>query len=172
MMKPGQIIVSTLIIVSVILISGCINSQHYQKDNISFNYPVNWKAGYIYDLPGALVGISESSQVDVKIFKYKTPQDSGLKEVYYQSVNNHSTNLAKYCYQQVSNKTMSVDGTTAYELIYQIGCNSTQTRQKIREVWLEKNGYIYTIVCTVIPPEDFPSKNIAFEEIITSFHVN
>jgi hypothetical protein len=172
MMNTGQIIVSTLIIVSVLLISGCINSQHYNKDNISFDYPANWKAGYIYDLPGAMVDISESSQVDVKIFKYNTSTDSSLKEVYYQSVKNRSTNLAKYCYQQVSDKTMNVDGSTAYELIYHIGCNSTQTRQKIREVWLEKKGYIYIIICTVIPPEDFPSKNIAFEEIITSFHVN
>lgn len=160
-----------LVLISVIALSGCLSSKHFQKDGISFDYPSNWKIGEIYDLPGAVVGVSESSQVDVKIFKKQIPTDSSLKEVYYTSIANHSTTLEKYCYQQISNKTIAIDSTIGYDTVFQIGCNSTQTRQKIREVWLERNGYIYIIQCTVIPPEIFPSKNAAFDEIINSFHV-
>lgn len=171
-MKPSNFLIISFSIFAVIMISGCLTSQHYDKNGISFNYPSNWKTGVIYDLPGAVVGVSESSQVDVKIFKKKIPTGSNLTTVYNDSLTNHSSQLKGYCYQQISSKTITVDGVPAYENIYQIGCNSTQTRQKIREVWLEKNGYIYTITCTVIPPEDFPVKNLAFDGIINSFHVS
>lgn len=171
MMKTSHFLVISLTIISVISISGCIYSQHYQVKEVSFDYPYSWKVGIIHDLPGAMVGISESSQVDVKIYRYDIPTGSNLKEVYEKSITNHSETLNEYCYQQVSNRTLIVDGRKAYEIVYQLGCNSTQTRQRIREVWLEKNGYIYIITCTVIPPEDYPSKNIAFDQIINSFHV-
>lgn len=158
--------------ISAIMISGCLAPQHYDENGISFNYPANWKIGVITDLPGAVVGISESGNVDVKIFKKKITGDSNLESIYNDSLANRTRDLDGYCYQQISSKTITTDGVLAYENIYQIGCNSTQTRQKIREVWLEKNGYIYTIICTVIPPEDFSEKNMVFDEIINSFHVS
>lgn len=167
----GSYLIITLFTVSVISISGCLSSAHFENSEISFDYPSTWKTGKIIDLPGAVVGVSESSQVDVKVYKNKTPTGSSLKEVYDKSVANKSLNMETYCYRQISNKTIAVDGREAYESVFQIGCNSTQTRQIIREVWLEKNGYIYTITCTVIPPEDFQSKNHAFDLIISSFHV-
>ncbi len=170
-MKLSNFLIINLSIFAVIMISGCLTSQHYDENGISFDYPLNWKTGVIYDLPGAVVGVSESSQVDVKIYKKKIPTDSNLEIVYNDSVNNHTRQLDEYCYQQISSKTITVDGVQAYENIFQIGCNSTQTRQKIREIWLEKNGYIYTISCAVIPTEDFPTKNPAFDTIINSFHV-
>lgn len=170
-MKIISILIIILSIFAVIMISGCVSSKHYEEHGISFDYPSNWKAGVVYDLPHSLVSISESSQVNVKVFKYNNTNNSSLKEAYDNSVRNKTIIYEEYCYQQVSNNTITVDGVPAYELIYQIGCNNTQTRQKIREVWLEKNNNIYTIVCTVIPPEDFSLKNKAFDEIINSFHV-
>jgi hypothetical protein len=162
-----------ILFIFAIMISGCINPQHYDENGISFNYPSNWETGVIADLPGAVVGVSESGgQADVKIFKKKMPADSNLETVYNDSVNNRTRQLDEYCYQKISSKTIMVGGIPAYEIIYQTGCNSTQTREKVREVWLEKNGYIYIITCTVIPPEDFPEKNLAFDEIIDSFHVS
>lgn len=169
-MKNSDFLLITLTLLSMILIAGCINSKHYEENGISFDYPSNWKTGSIYDLPGAIVGVSESSQVDVKIFRYKT-NNTSLREVYLNSLTNKSIALDKYCYKQVSNSTLTVDGVPAYEQIYQIGCNITQTRQKIKEVWLEKNGYIYKITCTVIPPEDFTTQNPSFDKIINSFQV-
>lgn len=172
MMKiTGSHLLIIMVTVSVISISGCLSSAHFENSEMSFDYPSTWKTGKILDLPGAIIGVSESSQVDVKIYKNKIPPSSSLKEVYDKSVSNTSINLEPYCYRQISNKTITVDGREAYENVFQIGCNSTQTRQIIREVWLEKNGYIYTITCTVIPPEDFQSKNSAFNLVIGSFHV-
>lgn len=166
---------TTLIILSilaVIMISGCTTSKHYDDHGVSFNYPANWQVGDIYDLPGAVVGVSENSQVDVKILKRNIPADSNLESLYNQSVSNQTNSFNKYCYQQLSSKKITVDGQVAYENIYQLGCNSTQTRQKIREVWLEKNGHIYIISCTSIPPEIYSNKSRYFDIIISSFHVN
>jgi|LAHU01.1.fsa_nt_gb hypothetical protein len=170
-MKLSNFLIITLSIFAI-MVSGCLAPQHYDENGISFNYPANWKTGVITDLPGAVVGISESGNVDVKIFKKQMPADSNLETVYNDSLTNQTIELDEYGYQQISSKTITVDGVRTYENIYQTGKNSTQTRQKIRQVWLEKNGYIYTIICTVIPPEDFPEKNMAFDEIINSFHVS
>ena len=171
-MKLSNFLIIFYSVFAVIMISGCITSQHYDDNGISFNYPSNWKTGAIQDLPGAVAGVSESGQVDMKIFKNKKDNGTSLKEVYDNSLTNKTNNLNKYCYKEVSNRNLTVDGVPAYEIIYQVGCNSTQTRQKIREVWLEKNGNIYTIICTVIPPEDFPEKNPDFDGIINSLHIN
>ncbi len=170
-MKLSNFLIIILSIFTVIMISGCLTSQHYDENGISFDYPLNWKTGVLYDYPKSVVGIFESTQVNVKIFKTRAPNSTSLKEFYNESIHNQTRTLNEYGYQQISSKTISVDGVQAYENIYQIGCNSTQTRQKIREVWLEKDGYIYRITCTAIPPEIFPLKNAAFDKIINSFHV-
>jgi hypothetical protein len=170
-MKTSSTIIIIISIFAVIMISGCLLSKHYNANGIYFNYPSNWHAGEVFDLPGALVDISKNSQVDVKIFKKNISNNSSLETVYNKSLTNHTLHLDKYCYQQISSKNISVDDVPAFEQVYQIGCNNTQTRQKIREVWLEKNGYIYTIICTAIPPEIYFDENNAFDMIINSFHV-
>lgn len=171
MMKTSKPLIIILSIFAVIMISGCIFMKHYDAEGISFNYPSNWEAYPIYDLPGALVGLSESHQVEVIIYKKNISNNSSLETVYNQSLTNHTRVLEKYCYQQISSRNITVDGVPAIETVYQIGCNNTQTRKKIREVWLEKNGHIYIIACTAIPPEIYPEKSKGFDMIINSFHV-
>jgi hypothetical protein len=170
-MKTSKTLIIILSIFAVIMISGCLTSKHYDANGISFNYPSSWQAGVVYDLPGALVEVSESSQVDVKIFKKNISNNSSLETIYNESLTNHTRKLDKYCYQQISSKNIIVDGVPAYETIYQLGCNSSQTRQKIREIWLEKNGYIYIISCIAIPPEIYPNKSKDFDMIINSLHI-
>ncbi|MDP1552576.1 MAG: PsbP-related protein, partial [Methanobacteriaceae archaeon] len=94
-----------------------------------------------------------------------------LKEQYSSVKENNKKKLAKYCYEVISEKTMKVDGTEAYEIIYKIGCDDTQTRQLHRNIILEKKGYIYSLSCTVIPPEEFDNQKINLDIIIESFHV-
>ena len=170
-MKTSKNLIIILSIFAVIMISGCTYTKHYEVDDISFNYPSSWEAYGIYDLPGALVGLSESDQVEVIIYKKNISSNSSLESIYNQSLTNHTRILEKYCYQQISSRNITVDGAPAYETVYQIGCNNTQSRKKIREVWLEKNGHIYTIVCTAIPPENYSDKSKDFDMIINSFHV-
>lgn len=156
----------------VVLSSGCtMGKKHFGNDEISFDYPGTWKCGAIVDLPGVIVGVSKSSQVDVKISKQRMPSGYTLKDVYNEARANNSQNLAQYCYQPLSERTLTVDGSTAYEIIYKIGCDQTQTRQQFRSVWLEKNGFLYIIFCTVMPPEDFDKENTNFDVIVNSFHV-
>lgn len=170
-MKTHLTAIITISMLSVIMISGCTSTNHFEDQSISFNYPANWKTGVIYDLPGAVVGVSENSQVDVKIFKKNITPDSSLEKMYNKTKANRNANYSIYCFQQLSEERITLDGQPAYENIYQLGCNSTQTRQMVREVWLEKNGYIYVITCTVIPPEIYSNKSNDFDIIINSFHV-
>lgn len=170
-MKTFHTALIILFIFAVIMISGCISNKHYDDHGISFNYPANWQAGDIYDLPGAVVDVSKNSQINVKIYKKNITADSDLENIFNQSLTNLTSSSSKYCYQQISSNRITVDGQPAIENIYQLGCNSTQTRQKIREVWLEKNGYIYIISCTAIPPEINCETNSDFDMIINSFHI-
>lgn len=153
------------------MISGCIFTKHYDAEGISFNYPSNWEVHEICDLPGALISLFESHQIEVIIYKKNNSDNSSLETIYNQSLTSHTRILEKYCYQQISSRNIIVDGVPAYETIYQVGCNNTHTRKKVREVWLEKNGHIYIIECTAIPSEIYSDRSKGFDMIIHSFYV-
>jgi len=164
------ILLSTLTL--VLFTCECTNNKnHFENSEISFDYPIDWQTGEIFDLPGVIIGISKSSDVNVKIAKTKLPLGYTLKKFYNEGLNNRTKNLAKYCLQSILEKNITVDGVPAYESIYKIGCNNTQTRQQLLIVIFERNGYIYTIFCTVIPPENFNNEKTNFDMIINSFHV-
>lgn len=172
-MKKNLIIFVLVSIFTLMLFtSGCTNDKnHFENSEISFDYPNDWKSGEILDLPGVIIGVSKSSQVDVKISKTKMPSDSTLEKFYTEELDNRTINLAKYCLQPISEKNITVDGVPAYESIYKIGCNSSQTRQQFQSVFFEKNGLIYSIFCTAIPPEVFNNEKANFDMIINNFHV-
>lgn len=164
------ILLSTLTL--VLFTCECTNNKnHFENSEISFDYPTNWKTGEILDLPGVIIGVSRSSDVNVKITKAKSPSGYTLERFYDEELNNRTKNLAKYCLQSILEKNITVDGVPAYESIYKIGCNNTQTQQQLLIVIFERNGYIYTIFCTVIPPENFDAERPNLDMIINSFHV-
>jgi len=172
-LKKNLIIFLLLSIFTLILFSiGCIgDTNHFENSEISFDYPNDWKSGEILDLPGVIVGVYKNSQVDVKISKTKMPSGYTLEKFYKEELNNRTIKLAEYCIQPISEKNITVDGVQAYESIYKIGCNSSQTRQQYQSVIFEKNGFIYSIFCTAIPPEIFDNEKANFYMIINSFHV-
>lgn len=172
-MKKNLIIFLLLSLFTLILFSvGCINdTNHFENNEISFDYPSDWKIGEILDLPRVIVGVYKSSQVDVKISQTKMPSGYTLEKFYKDELNNRTINLAQYCFQSISEKNITVDGVPAHKSIYKIGCNSSQTRQQFQSVIFEKNGFIYSIFCTAIPPEIFDNEKANFNMIINSFHV-
>lgn len=170
-MKSKFLIISFVLFITVISVSGCLNSKkHFENEDIYFDHPSKWETGRIMDLPGAIITVGKDN-TDVIIYKNKINNSFSLKEQYSSVKENNKKKLAKYCYEVISEKTMKVDGTEAYEIIYKIGCDDTQTRQLHRNIILEKNGYIYSISCTVIPPEEFDNQKSNLDIIIESFHV-
>lgn len=158
-----------LIILLVVLAAGCIFKGHYQGSGVSFDYPMGWTCGKVMDLPGALVGVSSpSSEAEVIIFKEKA--NTSLEERYLEYTRKLPVELAGYCYRQVSNRTLTVDGSRAYELVYTIGCDPTQTSQQTRLVILQKGDYFYIIDCKTTPG-NFNRENPNFDIIINSLDI-
>ena len=158
-----------LIVFLVVLATGCIFKGHYEGSGIAFDYSMGWEPGTVMDLPGAIVGVSNpSGNSEVIIFKEKA--NSTLKEKYLESAQKLARELSGYCYKQISNRTFMVDGSEAYEIVYTIGCDQTQTRQQTRLVILQKGDYFYIIDCKTTP-ENFKQENPNFDIIINSLDI-
>ncbi|MGC9516470.1 MAG: PsbP-related protein [Methanomicrobiales archaeon] len=163
-----MILIFFIVIISII---GCIeNNRNFEDDEISFDYPSNWETGRVMDLPGAIISV-RGNNTEVIISKKELNNNSSLKQYFNNFKVANKENLTEYCYQIISEKTLQVDDTNAYEIIYKIGCNNTQTRQQHLTIFMEKNGYLYTISCTVIPPEEFDNQKGNIDIIIESFQV-
>jgi len=170
-MKFKHLITILVFVIAVISVCGCLESKKTFEDNeISFDYPSQWKTGEVMDLPGAIISV-KNENTDVIMSKNKMNNSSSLKDYYNNFKENNKKSLVKYCYELISEKTLKVDDIDAYEIIYKIGCNDTQTRQQHRTIFIAKNGYLYTISCTVIPPEEFDNQKNDLDIIIESFHV-
>jgi len=175
-MKVKFLITIFVFFIALVAVSGCFESKKKYEDNqISFEYPSNWKIGQIMDLPGAIIGLSgDNTEVIIskkEINNTSSNNTSSLESYYKKLKETNQESLAEYCYQVLSERTIKVDGANAYEIIYKIGCDDTQTRQQQRIILFEKNGYVYTISCTVIPPEEFDNQKSNLDIIIKSFHV-
>lgn len=170
-MKVKFLITIFVFFITLVAVSGCFESKKKFEDNqISFEYPSTWKTGRVMDLPGAIISI-RGDNADVIISKTEINNTSSLESYYKKLIETNQESLAEYCYQVISERTLKVDGADAYEIIYKIGCDDTQTRQQRRIILFEKKGYLYTISCTVIPPEEFDNQKSNLNIIIESLHV-
>jgi len=158
-----------LIIFLVILATGCTYKGHYEGSRVSFDYPIGWKCNKPTDLPGALIIVSAPSNKAMVIIGQEKANGS-LEDRYLEHVQKLQEELSKYCYEKISNRTLTVDSSKAYELVYKLGCDQTQTRQQIRMIILQKGDYFYIIECEATP-EDFNKENRNFDTIINSLHI-
>jgi len=85
---------------------------------------------------------------------------------YYKKIVNSGHNYANY--KKISNREFSVNGTTAYEIVYTNKMENGKTG-KTREVILERNGKIYVIDSVSI--NEFDKNTANFDMIINSFQV-
>jgi len=158
-----------LILLLVILATGCIFKGHYEGSGISFDYPMGWVTGTVMDLPGAIVVVEDISR-ESTVFIFKEKANTTLEERYLEYTQKMSRELSEYCYKQISNRTLTVDGSKAYEIVYTFGCDQTQTREQTRTVILQKGDYFYIIECKTTP-ENFKSENPNFDIIINSLDI-
>ncbi|MDI9624656.1 MAG: PsbP-related protein [Methanothermobacter sp.] len=158
-----------LLILLVVLVTGCIFKGHYKGYGISFDHPIGWECGRVMDLPSALVSVRDPSG-DAEVIIFKEKANTSLENRYLEYIQKLPVQLSGYCYRQVSNRTLTVDASKAYELVYAIGCDSTQTSQQTRLVILQKGEYFYIIDCRTTP-KDFERQNPNFDIIINSLDI-
>ncbi len=177
------------ILALVVFASGCTDSgntnqtsqptvptKEYSGNGISFSYPESWQQLEQISSPNALVAFGDPSSVDsatnnvntlVVIQSIPMPSGSTLKEVYDATYAQFKATDSSF--QQISDSTTTVDGTTAYVNTHMVDVSGVQKQEKA--VWLEKNGNIYVILCGALPSA-FETQQKNFDAIINTFKVH
>ena len=132
----------------------------YSANGISFNYPSNWDIQSQNDAGNTIVqAIINDTNFEVSI----APPPAGLSGQNAFNVENPSG------WQQISNNSSTVDGTTAYETIYRV--NNTSLFQSImidEQIMFNKNGNSY-MMDFLTPEKDYNHEKPNFDEIVNSF---
>lgn len=153
--------------------------KHFENDKVSFDYPRDWRT--LSEIsPGYEPGRDEALNADevawvalpgsatsVRIYSRELPPASSLKSVCEETYK--TTWISQYVKSHtISEGTITVDGVTAYERVYQRPHG--EPWYQIRDVWLEKGGRIYILSCWATPGS-FDEAQDEFNLIISSFHV-
>lgn len=187
-MKKYAILVIAILAL-VVFASGCtttnqtsnqtsqptVPTKTYAANGVSFNYPESWEELKSISTPNAIVAYGDPKSVDastgnvntlVIIQKVALPSGMTLKQVYDQTYAQYAASDPSF--QQISDSTTTVDGTTAYVNVHKVNVSGVQKQEKA--VWLEKNGNIYVILCGALP-DVFNAQQANFDAIIKTFKV-
>lgn len=172
-MKKLGIIGVLAILIFVVGISGCINqTKSYSANGISFDYSTDWQQLSVNSTNSIVtVGVPNSyyssgyPKTYVTVQKTTLPSSYTLKGAYDQIYAEYATVPG---FTTVSDTTTTVDGATAYVNTHTYQGSDALIKEKA--VWIEKNGYIYILVCSS-PSSDFSNQQANFDTVINSFQV-
>ena len=117
-----------------------IGTKHFDNGEISFDYPDTWNE--TNGTGSNVVSFTDANGLNVKVFKLRTPPNYDLAR----RLNLDAAGTIDKNFLLVSEKNITVNGTTAYKRDYNVtGKNGTRQR---REVWIKKNNLIYSIILT------------------------
>ncbi|MCK9151473.1 PsbP-related protein [Methanobacterium alcaliphilum] len=180
-----------VLMVAVIFASGCVDSgdtnqtsngtnvvpdipaKTYSQDNITFKYPESWISNLTSTTPNTIAIVGDPDSQDSSgnidtlavIQTIALPSGQTLKQTYDATYAGYANMTG---YELVSQRTLTIDGVTAYENIHKVEVGGVVKQE--RATWLEKDGQIYVILCGTLP-EDFNSQQTNFDLITYSFQV-
>lgn len=187
-MKKHAILVMTILAL-VVFASGCttdqtsnqtsnqstVSTKSYAANGVSFNYPESWVELKSISTPNAVVAYGDPKSANASSGNYNTlmivqkvalPSGMTLKQAYDDTYAQAAAQDSTF--QQISDTTATVDGTTAYVNVHKIDVSGVQKQEKA--VWLEKGGNVYVILMGALP-DAFSSQQANFDAIINSFKV-
>lgn len=140
------IIISVLVLaLGLVLAQGYgsnVETQHFESDEVSFNYPASWQHIAVHG--PQLVGFQDPKSglkmiISRKIVPdgYKTPENF-VPEI----INN--LNNSKGSMKLISHEITDLDWTKAHDNLYEIKDNGSTLEQ--REMWIEDNGALYSVI--------------------------
>lgn len=178
------------ILALVVFASGCTNTgnqtsnqstqptiptKSYAANGVSFSYPDSWEELKSISTPNSIVAYGDPKSVDAStgnvntlfvVQKVAMPGNETLKQAYDATYADFAATDSSF--QQISDGTATVDGTTAYVNTHKISVSGVQKEEKA--VWLEKAGNIYVILCGALP-DAFANQQQNFDAVINTFHV-
>jgi hypothetical protein len=181
-------ILGLMIIILVILASGCISDsdnnnknqpQTLAENGILIKYPGTWVAAdsknnetiaAVAD-PGSVDSSTSFGKVSVVIQKKtlnSSLKDSSSLEILFEQNYNNLFSNSTYKLIAEGNITFG-EYINASECIYTIDENGTV--KKHRAIWIENGNDVYVILCTA-PESEFDSQSKNFDFIINSFKIN
>jgi hypothetical protein len=153
--------------------SPTLANDTYNNGIVSFNYPKNWVTlpnqtqNTVIALGDANSKNNSSYTTYIAVFKEQQPSGQNLKNTFEATYN--KIKMDDSSYQAISNRTVTVNGKTAYEITYQKNVNSQLKKEK--SVWVEKNSIIYIITLSS-NPNDFEGNINNFNLVVGSFNIN
>lgn len=164
------------ILALVVFASGCTDqTKTYSSNGITFNYPGSWQELSQVNNENGIAGVGDPSSVNsssklantvVVVQKVAMPSGLTLQEAVDALITSFQSQDPNF--QKISQKTITFNGATAYEIVYKMGANGVQKQEKA--VIFEKNGYLYAITGSSLP-NDFNNQQANFDMVINSFKV-
>lgn len=153
-----------ILLIPFILFSACACT--YEGDEFTFSAPFGFKTKH-YETPQvnpnndpkSLI-FSQNGHLYFQVSRQNIPEGSDLDKVFEefktQSIERSSN------YQFISQKSISINDRTAIEYIYREF--SGEPYWQLREVWMENNGWAYSLVCAD-PADSTPGMVIPVSDV-------
>ncbi len=118
-----------------------IKTNHFEKDEVSFEYPDTWQI-VNQTKPSQIVAFNdENASLNVTVNRWNIVPGYGPTENFTFSEPADISGL-----KFISHKTLDLNGTTVNENVYQY--NSSGTTLQRTEMWINKNNQLYSIIFT------------------------
>jgi sortase A len=128
--------------VTAVAFSNNIKPVHFLKDEISFDYPDTWQT-VNQTRTSEIVGFTDP-EADLNVTVNRQPLPAGYMPTDNFTLN--STEAESSGFKFVSEKTLDINGTAAYENIYEVTVDNRTVHRT--EIWMNKNDALYSIIYT------------------------
>jgi hypothetical protein len=152
------------LLIPLIIFSAC--SSTYQGDEFIFSAPFGFKTKQ-YEIPEIkpnndpqLLIFSQKGHLYFQVFREKIPPESDLDMVFAEYV--ARTSGISTHYQFISQDTIDMNNQTAIEYVYREFRGEPYVQRW--EIWMEKSGWAYSLVCTD-PADSTPGMIIPVSEL-------
>lgn len=142
---PIIIITVLLLALSLVLTQGYgsnIETQHFESNEISFDYPASWQQVAVH---GSQLVAFQDPQSGLKMTISRKIAPNGYKppqNFVPDFINNLNTSAGSL--KTISQQITYLDGTKAHDNLYKIQVNNSTLVQ--RELWIETNGALYSVM--------------------------
>jgi len=133
------VVILGVVLTAVVFSEKEIKTNHFQKDEISFDYPNTWLTTN-QTQNTELVGFTDpKSDLNISVNKQPIPPDYKISDNFTISIPENQSG-----FKFISHKSLKLNGNTVQKDVYQFNNSSL----KRTELWINKNDAMYSIIYT------------------------